>query len=208
MALLGTAAFAQTSQGTVSVQGSVNFTQNANKYDDTANRPDNNKDLYIRLSPSIGYFVTDGLELGLGIGVMRNVSRYMSESDESKSKTQSINFSPYIRKYVALTDQLHLHGTGFMSVGFANRKYKEDEDASYEMREKSNEYSIGLYPGITYFATPKLGITATFGSLSYFRNEDTPLNNPHSSATSISNGFAVNLSPSSVNLGIGYYIGR
>lgn len=160
------------------------------------------------LFPSVGYFVQDGLELGLGAGLNQSISKYKQDSGESRSRTQSISFRPYVRKYIALTDQLQLHGTGYVTADIGNSKFKDIRESSYEERSTSSGYGLGFSPGLTYFATPKLGFTATFGAFSYSRSKSTPKNNPHQTSPHISNSFAANLSPSSINIGIGYFIAR
>jgi hypothetical protein len=207
VALLGTGAFAQISQGTVSVQGSVNFGGSGSKY---VNSPANTESISrsIHLFPSVGYFVQDGLELGLGLGLNQGMSKYKQDSGESRSKTQSISFSPYIRKYITLTDQLQLHGTGYVTGNIGNSKYKDLHGSSYEETSTSSGYGLGFSPGLTYFATPKLGLTATFGAFSYSRSKNTPKNNPHQSSPYSSSSFTADLTPSSINIGIGYFIAR
>jgi hypothetical protein len=107
---------------------------------------------------------------------------------------------------MALTEQLYLHGTGFAGVGFGNSKSKGFGDSSAKVRSTSNSYSIGISPGLTYFATPRLGFTATFGSLSYTGSKTTlkGIEGP----PSITNSFTAELSPSSVSIGFGYFIAR
>jgi hypothetical protein len=209
LALLGAGAFAQTSQGTVSVSGSVGFRNESSKTDGTLilgktiSRSSN-------FSPSTGYFLRDGLELGIGLGLSQSTytQKYKDNDGESKSRTQAISFSPYVRKYIALTEQLQLHGTGYISADYGNSKFRDRRESSYKETSTSSGYGLGFYPGVTYFATPKLGFTATFGTFSYSRGKSTSKDNQNQNTPYISNSFKADLSPSSIGIGIGYFIAR
>ncbi|WP_181163625.1 outer membrane beta-barrel protein [Pontibacter mangrovi] len=61
--LLGTGAFAQTSQGTVKLSGSLGF--NSTSRDDNINQKSNS----FNIGPSIGYFIKDNLAVGMGAEV-------------------------------------------------------------------------------------------------------------------------------------------
>lgn len=209
LALLSAGAYAQTSQGTVSVQGSMSFGSATSKTEDSLIL---NKTISrgINLYPSVNYFLRDGLAVGISLGLSQDTytNMYQQDEEESKSKSQTVSFSPYVRKYIALTEQLHLHGTGYISVDFGNRKYKDRLESSYKETSTSSGYAIGFYPGITYFATSKLGFTATFGNFSYSREKSTPKNNQYQSSSSTSKSLQADLSPRSISIGIGYFIAR
>lgn len=209
LAMLGAGAFAQTSQGTVSVSGSVNFRNESGK-DLNSNMNTRSSNRSISLQPTVGYFIGDGLELGIGIGLAQFTSIYKWDdgNEKSVSKNNNISLNPFLRKYVALTEQLQLHGTGYVSGGIGNHKTKRNDDDSAEVISTSTNYGIGIYPGLTYFATPKLGITATFGHLSYARSKTKPKKEGNGTYPSDSNTFTADLSPSSISIGIGYYIAR
>jgi hypothetical protein len=207
LALLGAGAFAQTSQGTIAASGSVTLGNSSSKYDNSSTNSENISRSFC-FSPSIGYFVQEGLELGVGTGFYQGINRYKHESEESKSRSQSINFSPYARKYIALTEQLQLHGTGYVTAGFGNNKSQDYQESSYKETSTSSRYGIGFYPGLTYFATPKLGLTATFGTFSYSRSKTTPKNDPHETKPYTSNSFTADLSPNNIGIGFSYFIAR
>jgi hypothetical protein len=207
LAMLGAGAFAQTSQGTVSVQGSVSLRNEIRKelVDTLGNR---NSYGSININPSVGYFVKDGLELGVGLGLYRYTNTYKWSDGKNYSRSNEISLRPYIRKYVAITEHLQLHGTGYVSFGLGNETSKSNEDSSPKVRSTFTDLSIGIYPGLTYFATPKLGITATFGSLSYSSRRNKPREDTYHTNPVTYNTFTANLSPSSVSIGIGYFIAR
>lgn len=151
----------------------------------------------------------DGLEMGMGIGLHNSLSKSKWDEGESRSKSQALYLSPYIRKYVQLTDFLLFHGTGYTSVGFGRNLENGQQDEDYRLTSRSNSFRVGVYPGLTYLATPKLGITATFGNLSYEVSNRTHLAYQHQREHAYRDkGFHANLSPSSLGLGINYFINR
>jgi hypothetical protein len=213
LSLLCLGAFAQEgptqiSQGTVVLSGSVQFNQSYYKPDQNpSNSRSINQSLY--LSPSVGFMLRDGLELGMGIGLHNSLSKSTWDEGEARSKSQALYLSPYIRKYVQLTDFLLLHGTGYTSVGFGRNLENGEQDEDYRLTSRSNSLRVGVYPGLTYLATPKLGITATFGNLSYEVRKSTNLASRHQSEHAYTDkGFYANLSPGSLSLGINYFINR
>ncbi|MCX2740283.1 outer membrane beta-barrel protein [Pontibacter anaerobius] len=68
-AFLGTSAFAQTSQGTVAITGSLSF--NSTNREDGSDLKSNS----FSIGPSVGYFVADNLVVGLGINYSREASK-------------------------------------------------------------------------------------------------------------------------------------
>lgn len=207
LALLGAGAYAQTSQGTVSVQGAVNF-RNENRKVADSELGEMYSTRSVNLRPTVGYFLNDGLELGVGLGFSRSTSRYKWGEGENYTRFNDISLLPYFRKYVAITEQLQLHGTGYISFGLGNQTSKNSQDSSSKVTSTSTDLGIGIYPGLTYFATPKLGITATFGSLSYSRRKHKPKEDANHTYSTTYNTFSANLSPSSVSIGVGYFIAR
>lgn len=211
LVMLGAGAYAQTapqtSQGNMVVSGSVSLSNETTTSDSYTN---GGKNIHrsIFLSPAIGYFVNDGLEIGAGIGLSQYKS--ISKWDEGKNYSigQSISIRPYVRKYVPITEQLQLHGSGFVSFGIGNTKSKSNNDSSAKVQSTSTDLGIGLYPGLTYFATQKLGFSATFGSISFSRSKVKPKESYSNSSPEIRNSFTADLSPSSVSIGISYFIAR
>ena len=205
-ALLAAGAFAQTTQGTVAVAGSVNFRNETIR--NHSNIPNEHKitNRTYNLQPSVGYLVKDKLELGMGVGFTRISHKAEQEAGNSSGRNLNVSFRPYARKYVALTDQLQLHGTGYAEVGFGNSKLRNAAEDTDEITHTSNNFGFGIYPGLTYFATPKLGFTATFGTLSFSRTKEKPKDSQQSARTNYS--YAADLHPSSISIGLGYFIAR
>ncbi len=198
----------QISKGTVVLSGSIQFNQSYYKPDQNpSNMRSINQSLY--LSPYVGYMLRDGLEMGMGIGLHNSLSKGTWDEGESRAKSQALYLTPYVQKYVQLTDFLLLHGTGYTSVGFGRSLENDQQDDDYRLTSRNNSFRVGVYPGLTYLATPKLGITATFGGLMYEVSQRTHLASQHQSEHAYRDkGLHANFSPSSLGLGINYFINR
>ncbi|PTX18463.1 outer membrane protein with beta-barrel domain [Pontibacter mucosus] len=167
-ALLGTGAFAQTSQGTVVVTGNFSLRASTSDYTvkDTLNRKSNGVGLYI--GPSVGYMLGGGFELGTALGYFHSTYKdkyFNSEGDSYEIKTKSNTFSigPYLKKHFMISEQFAL--TGQFSTVLGVRKKKSDDPA--DSQPKDIFFNAALAPGITYFPTDKLGISAGLGGLRY-----------------------------------------
>ncbi len=167
-ALLGTGAFAQTSQGTVVVTGQFTFTTSTSEstLNDTISNKSNGT--AFRLAPSIGYMLGNNFELGAALGYTHSTIKniyFNSEGDRHEVKTKSNAFliSPYLKKYFMLSEQFAL--TGQLSAGLSIYKWKPDSSA--DSQQKSTSFNAALTPGITYFPSDKLGISAGLGGLRY-----------------------------------------
>ena len=201
LVLLGTGAFAQTSAGNISLGGSIGFSTSSR--DELSSE---NKGTMFSINPSIGYFVKDGLELGLNTQL--TFGSYTMKSEGTVSQVKSKNFGyaigPYLRKYISITEKLHFTAAG--GLGYQNSSVK-NPDLDKELISTTSGYYITATPGLTYFATPKLGFTATIGNIGYTTTTLTEeQSTPKSEVTS--KQFNFDLTPATATLGIRYFINR
>ena len=205
-ALLGTGAFAQTSQGTVVVTGNLSlstFTSESTLNDTISNK---SRGTAFRMGPSLGFILGNNFELGAALGYTHSTINniyFNSEGDrhELKTKANGYAISPYLKKYFMLSEQFAL--TGQLSTGLSI--YKRKPDASADFQSKSTSFNVALAPGITYFPSDKLGISAGFGGLQYNQTlekteaNDTPVKTISGLRISLEDGLYFSLS---------YYINR
>ncbi|TXK49817.1 outer membrane beta-barrel protein [Pontibacter qinzhouensis] len=200
-----TMAYAQTEQGNMVITGRIGGSLSSNEIEDK-DYPDGfrRKSSSVSFRPSFGYFIQDRLEVGLSPQI------YFSKSHEAYSgvdniyRSRFIGFAPYIRKYVVLSDKLMAHGTVTASAGF-NTSWTDNDSIRNPTKYKSTDLGISIFPGITYFATEKIGITATIGNLGYMRYMSKRREGVKSL---VQQNFIADISFSSFTLGINYFIGR
>ncbi|WP_276496408.1 outer membrane beta-barrel protein [Pontibacter litorisediminis] len=215
-ACLTSAALAQTSQGTVVASGSLGYQNNNHKNDADTQKSVNRS---FTLAPSIGYMLRDGLEAGISVG-------YTSSNDESKvynvlpggslelrstseTTNRSLAIGPYLKKYFSVSEKIAFTGQAYLNYVSAEHDYHSDYSNSRSRSNyESTGFSVGLRPGITFFPTSKIGLSAGFGSLGYTRSTSTSELEYFEDSKSTSSEFGLNLSGSTLSFGLGYYISR
>jgi len=176
----------QTEQGNVLLGGETKlaFTFLNSKWKTDDDSGDDGKTTNLEFSPQIGFFVVDGLALGVEIPIM-----YSSEKDEDDDKfsSTSLAFAPFLRYYIGTSNvKPYLHG----EVGFGNLKVKYDpatgssDDASAGMFL----YEIGGGLGIFLNDKVSLDIGIGYASVSIKPKEDNDVN-----YRSISSGFGLGI---------------
>lgn len=167
-ALLGTGAFAQTSQGTVVVTGQFTFTTSTSE--STLNDTISNKSsgTAFRIAPSIGYMLGENLELGAGFNYTHSKTKNINfnsqgDSHEMTTKTNVFAISPYLKKYFILSEKFALTGQFSTGLGVHKTKYSTNTGC----QPKGFSFTAALAPGITYFPSDKFGVSAGLGGLRY-----------------------------------------
>lgn len=138
------AANAQTEQGKFIVGGQVGFETSKVKDTDVKNNS-------FSINPTVGYFVSDNIAVGTGIGY----SWAKAETNENNSvKNDAFKVSPFVRSY---------SGNGpfkffaQLSVPMAwGKTTTETSNSSNEVKFES--YGAELAPGFAYFPTSKIGV--------------------------------------------------
>ena len=240
---LSYASQAQTTKGTVAFTGSLGYSKYNSKTDQKNNaipfaefEPPKNIQSSLTLSPSIGYFLKDNLEIGASMfyrySKSDNISHSIIHTDgirridrqyNSLHDTKEKGFGIYARKYKFLTEKLAMYGT--LSVGHRkstlNSVYSSttsDFKDYSDTNTKHTMFSAVLSPGITFFASQKIGLNANLGAIAYNRDkrEETstyresdqlqPLIQRSGSHTF--NSLVISLSTLHLNFGLTYYLGK
>ncbi|MEJ8804040.1 outer membrane beta-barrel protein [Pontibacter sp. H249] len=205
LALISVGAFAQTTQGSISVGGDMGLGSHAtsninNEYSDDT------KGININLSPSVGYFVKNGLEIGLRTTLSFGSSTTQHNRSDVKNKINSFGYGlgPFVTKYVPITERLHFTATG--GFGFDHERTK-NPDLDQKLLTTTTGYYVSAAPGLTFFATEKLGFSIAMGGISYTTStEKVKYNSPETETTR--DNFNLTFSPGSSHIGIRYYINR
>ncbi|TXK49816.1 hypothetical protein FVR03_05700 [Pontibacter qinzhouensis] len=225
-------ASAQTSAGTYSLTGSGYYKTNNFRETDEA---ETSSSIYnyisreLQISPGIGYFVLNNLEVGIlgSISQNRSITAYNYQEDSSdnynyksfgKSITNQFAVGPFVRKYFFLTERFALTATSAFNYRFSYArntleytKSQGEEINNSSDGPNSNSLSISLGAGIMYFVTGKFGITAGLGSIYYSRSSTKENRTTYEGEVYAwkrkenSGGFS--FSPQYINLGLSYYFG-
>lgn len=213
IALLGgtaTAAHAQTAipAGTVSLGGNVGYYRHTNSLQNVgAGQTSEAVSSQFQIAPSVGYFVANNLAVGLSLGYTATKNTYTSAFSTALSDLpSSVTFrsGAYVQYYKMLTDQFGLVGT--LGAGYQYNRITDIYGPAGNMSSaetKQKGYYASLTPGIVYFPIPKLGISATVGSLFYSRLKETP-----TASEPVTTDFGASFGVSQLQFGGTYYFGR
>lgn len=205
-----TAAHAQTAipAGTVSLGGNVGYYRHTNSLQNVGSgQTSESVSSRFQMAPSIGYFVADNLAVGLSLGCSATKNTYASPFSNHLSDlapSTAFRSGAYVQYYKMLTDQFGLVGTfgaGYQYNRTTNIYGPAGNMSAAETKQKG--YYASLTPGIVYFPIPKLGISATVGSLAYSRLKEAP-----TSGEPVTTDFGAGFGLSQLQFGGTWYFGR
>ncbi|MCL2510493.1 MAG: porin family protein [Bacteroidales bacterium] len=121
------------------------------------------------IAPEVGYFVTDKLSVGLGVGF--NLISDKAGKDADALKTTAFGVNPYARYFLISAGNFSFYVQGGLSYVSSTAEYiagvDADGKAKIEKADAINTLEIGFNPGIAYKLGDKFGLTASFGKLYY-----------------------------------------
>lgn len=136
------------SQGDVFISGS--FGLGSQKYTVEGNYKESNFDIM----PRVGYFVSENIALGLGLGY--STSSVQATENADKSKVNTIAAQAFGRYYFTPASKFSVFG----QLAF--------EYASVDFDPvKVNGFGFELAPGVNYFLSKNFALEASWGALSY-----------------------------------------
>ena len=168
--------------GTISLGGNIGYSRstsnNSSTYNGTTYTSESTASQF-SFSPSVGFFVADNLALGINLGYTANRRVYTTTSGNTPSSpitrpeldpTTTLRLGAYAQYYKMLTEQFGVLGTlggGFQSLH--DYAYSNNSSSAAIQELKGSGYYAELTPGIVFFPIPKLGLTASIGSLAFNR---------------------------------------
>ncbi|WP_312192247.1 outer membrane beta-barrel protein [Sphingobacterium sp.] len=151
------AANAQTEQGKIMVGGQIGFETSKVKDTDFKNNS-------FSINPTVGYFVSDNLAIGTGVGYDWS----KNETTDNSTKRDAFKVSPFVRKYSANGP---LRFFAQLSVPMSWGKTTVETN-NVKAESKFENYGVELAPGLAYFPTSKIGIELKVRGLYYNYNKD------------------------------------
>jgi outer membrane protein len=191
-ALTSLVSYAQTEQRTFSVGG------NLSAYNRTLQSNKELKTNGFNVSPSVGYFVTDRLAVGLsvGYGYAKNTNYIDTGGDPAMilvtEITNGVSVMPWVKYFIPAGDQKFFFSpSAGVSVDFLTTK-RESIAESYT--SKGNDYSAFVSPGFTYFPSTHWGVSLNVGGLNYtIENPEGDDNNTSTLNFSLTSGTSVGI---------------
>lgn len=131
-----------------------------------------------KVMPEIGTTLTDDLAVGISFGY--------AQSGKGNNKVKAWGVNPYLRYTFAKFDKVNVFVDG--TVGYQST---DDKKVDY----KTNEFEVGLKPGVAVNLTDEVSFVAHFGLLGYNYSK------PDFDGAKATNTFGVNLD-SNVSFGL------
>ncbi|WP_018479163.1 hypothetical protein [Pontibacter roseus] len=230
-ALLACGAQAQTTKGTVALTGKLGYTHNkvASEAEKVA-YTNNSENHSYTFAPGVGVFVKDNLEIGASVSLNSYKYEHSNEqpsypgtyTSSHQEDTREKHAGVYARQYKFLTQRFAAHVT--LSAGLGSSR-SETVNSSYNQSSYSNTHdnlektifsTIAISPGLSFFASEKVGISVHLGALRYSRRDfeavrkSTSLNyEPQQyEGKHQSNVLELDFSSMNLNFGLTYFIGR
>jgi len=192
----------QISSGTTLLGGTLNY----NSYNIRFNNDRNQafKSNSFAVAPKAGYFVSENLVLGLGLGL--NTGRYKNGSTVV-NKQLGYSIGPFMRFYKFLGERTALFGNAAFNYTENNT---DAVHSNLELSSLNRIKNIGAYitPGLTYFASSKIGIEISLGYISYTKiTTESGIDTPIYSKTKKSE-FGKYYGLANSFIGVNFYLGR
>lgn len=160
MALLAGVAFtsqAQTDKGDFILGGNISF--NSIKSDASGA----NSAYDFTILPNVGYFVSDNIAIGTGIGYQ--ASR-LDEANEF-GKTEAFVIAPFGRYYTPVSNNFKFFGQLSVPMAFGNVKAIDENLDTGSKTGSSTAIGVALSPGFAYFPSNNIGLEFSINGLSY-----------------------------------------
>ncbi len=191
--LLVVSAWAQTTQGTISLGGALGISSSTDN-----NTGGETKSTTVFIAPSVGYFLADGMELGLDVAFSNEKQELDGDDAGSVNETA---LGPYFKYYMfTANENFAFTLNASLLFGFTKSSPPSDVDAD-DMKGSSLQFSIS--PGFSYFFTDKIGLDFQLQGLT-FRKSDPNTDADDDERSSFTFGVA-SFNPS---LGFKYYFAR
>lgn len=114
------------------------------------------------LTPLAGYFVANNLEVGTGVPLSVNTSKYVNPNGDAKNSGTSIGLSPYVRYYFGPAKLKPFVGLayGYSWTSIRNR------DSGQDTKGKGFTSTLTPTVGVAYFINRSVALNASLNYIS------------------------------------------
>lgn len=171
---------AQFAKGDSYISGGVGFSQSKTGSASSSN---------YAISPNYGYFVTNNIAVGVGLGFGGNTAK--NGLGIKTANASALSAGVFARYYTTPSK-------AFSFFGNAGVNYTSNTDKIPATSVKTSGFGISVAPGISYFVSNRLAIESTVGSLGYSTSK------ADLTGAVSTNNFGLNLNLSSISFGLVY----
>src|ERR1035437_1739066 len=219
---------AQIQTGTHVLSGIFQINTNNSKETNWQNDQTEYKNLNYNISPSYGYYISENVAIGLGVGYSSYDDKTINSSlsnvkFSTENKNYVFNFSPFVRITHPIIEHLYCNLNIYFSYGIGSDEsdYTSPSFTIPPITGNQTSMSIGISPGLDYFLNNHFALTFNYANLYYIATTSKPKNpigpviittgngtteeiSPE--YTTSSSGFNFNFGVSSISFGLRYYI--
>jgi len=193
----------QISSGTILMNGSIGFSSENTQFDTSSNQ-ENYKSNGFSILPKIGYFLSENLAVGVGF----TYSTYRQKSGSTiQNKNLNYSFGPFVRYYKFLGEKTAIFGNAAFDY---SKNITETFNSNLDLSPYTKYKNVGVYftPGLTYFASSKIGLEISLGSIGIYKNLSENYINTASYYEMKRSGLGTYFGLANTSLGINFYLGR
>jgi hypothetical protein len=193
----GVYAGAQPVAGKFFVGGSFNLWASTDKSEFGGTTVIDEKHFSFDLSPRVGYFLSDRLAAGIGLGFSNSVTQFPDDDPDKRTRSR-FYFEPFLRYYL-ISGKAGIFAEA--SVGTYVGKDKIFYDTT---TDEWNNFGIfaGVSPGVYYFISEKLAVEAWIGWIGI----ETDVNKYDDDDKDVYTEFRMSLYPSNISLGLKFIL--
>lgn len=203
--LLTISLFSQSDKGRITLGGGVNFSSITDETDPASAEETTST---LSLIPQIGYYISDGVKIGIGIGYnsynFEHKPGSINGTTEEVTRTSFV-INPFVRFYVPASERVDLFIQGNFSYESRNEEFKQTQGTVQQTSEGSGS-AIGIFltPGIEYRISQRISLDLSVGQMGYFTESFKPDGTP--TVESTRNQFKFDFNLSTVMLGVNIFL--
>lgn len=153
----------------------------------------NSKETEFNLTPSVGYFVSENIALGVSLGYTTNDNN--TNGTGYNQQTNTFSAGVFGRYYFNPANKFNIFAQ--LDLGYTTAKFESGSDfGPYDF--KVNGFGAGITPGFNYWVSSHLALEASFGILGYATAK------PDYDGAESTNIFSAGLDLSNINFGLVY----
>lgn len=164
-------------------------------------------------SPEVGYFLSDGLVVGLGLNLDSKFMGEVSSTDGKKTEHimgSGLGVGLMVRKYFEIESNVYFHTqAGFVYSSMSATDRVVDGTSALKDGDKITMTGMGINitPGLTYFVSPKWGIDFSLNNILAYNSSTTTIGDGATKVETTGGGLSIGagLTPT---LGLFYYMGN
>ena len=190
---------AQIEQGRIMLGGSLGFSSSTSETDAGGTTADGPESSGFEIMPYGGYFITDNIAVGLGVGY----SSSTTDDQTTETEMSAFNVEPFARYYMNMGDRFYMFA--HLGIPFESGTSETTTGGVTADGPETTSFGVGITPGLSYFVSDNVVIEAAFGFLGY-TSDVSELDAGGVTTETTSSSFGLDLDSSTLLFGFSWFI--